>query len=143
MIYISEELIEQIKLDGEDKYPEECCGIIFGKLEDGKKKLAEIIEPVVNSFESSETYHRFMITPEIMMKAELKARKNGKDIVGFYHSHPNQPSVPSEYDTFHALPIYSYIITSVVEGKAKDMKSWELMNDNRKLKFYPEKIIIQ
>lgn len=143
MIHISEELVKQIQLEGEEKYPEECCGIIFGKLENEKEKMAEAIEPVANSFESSETYHRFMIPPEIMMKAELKARKQGIDIVGFYHSHPNQPSIPSEYDRSHGLPVYSYIITSVVEGKAKDVRSWELKADNEKLKFYPEKIIIQ
>lgn len=139
MIYITRQLLQEIKIQGEQKYPQECCGIIFGKLKDNQEKIAEWIEPVENSFESSETYHRFMISPEIMMRAEQKARKDKKDVVGFYHSHPNQPALPSEYDRAHALPVYSYFITSVVKGEAVDIRGYELVRTKEDWQFCPEK----
>ena len=75
---------------------------------------------------SGEQYHRFLITAEDMMQAELDARKLGLEIVGFYHSHPDHPARPSDYDRDHALPFYSYIILRVAEGSPELMTSWQL-----------------
>lgn len=144
MIYITDELQQQIKAEGEKYYPNECCGILLGKLEkmgtDGQnvKRISSIL-PVNNSFSDEEQYHRFLITSEMMMQAELEARKHKQDIVGFYHSHPNNPAFPSEYDRIHALPVYSYIITSVVFEIAIKMNSFELSAEERI--FYPEDIV--
>jgi proteasome lid subunit RPN8/RPN11 len=60
------------------------------------------------------------------MRAELAARKEGRDVLGFYHSHPDHPAEPSDFDREHALPFYSYIIVSVDKGKAGNFRSWEL-----------------
>jgi proteasome lid subunit RPN8/RPN11 len=137
MIMISEKLIDEIKLESERIYPNECCGIIFGKLSsDSNIKCGESLQSILNSFNDDEKYHRFLIQPEDMMRAERFARKNEIDIVGFYHSHPDCEAVPSEYDRSHALPVYSYIIVSVEKGKAVDVRSWEL-TDNV---FYSEKM---
>ena len=128
MIYINKYLLDKIEEEAAKSYPFECCGIIFGSLESGKK-IAHSIKSVVNSFGAGEEYHRFLITAEDMMKGELYARANGLDMIGFYHSHPDHPAIPSEYDRSHALPVYSYLITSVLKGKAKDTFSYELKND--------------
>lgn len=141
MIFISDETVDAIYREGEKCYPDECCGIIFGKLVEGQIKYAERLEPIANSFDENEKYHRFLITPETMMQAELTARKNKLDIVGFYHSHPNQEAVPSQYDKEHALPVYSYMIVSVVQGKAEDIKSWELITDRLDSPFFKEEVI--
>ncbi|MBQ6554981.1 MAG: M67 family metallopeptidase, partial [Firmicutes bacterium] len=92
-------------------------------------KFAHSIKSIVNNFGAGEEYHRFLITAEDMMQGELYARANGLDIVGFYHSHPDHPAVPSEYDRSHALPVYSYLITSVMNGKPQKTYSYELKND--------------
>lgn len=144
MIFISDNLISEIKAEGEKSYPDECCGIIFGRLStDNKSKYAQSIYNISNSFCEEEKHHRFMINSEDMMKAELYARKNNYDIVGFYHSHPDCEAVASEYDRAHALPVYSYIIVSVKKGQAVDVRSWELDVENDNPIFYSEEIILK
>lgn len=139
MINISHRLAAQIKEEAEKAYPHECCGFIFGRLADGEK-YAEQTAASKNSAARNEQYHRFTITADDMLRAELSARKMGKDIVGFYHSHPDHPAVPSEYDRAHALPVYSYIIVSAVKGKAADIRSWELDGQSGYAKFQSEVI---
>lgn len=123
MIYLSKDVIHHILKDGSERYPEECCGIIFGKLNESGEKTAEYAETADNGSDKSEKYHRFEITPEIMLQAELTARKKKLDIIGFYHSHPDCEAFPSEFDRTHALPVYSYIIMSVVNGKTVRTKA--------------------
>lgn len=141
MLVISQELKAQIERESEKAYPNECCGIIFGKTENGQK-LAEKIRNAENSFEAGEQYHRFRITAEEMLAAELYARKSGVDIVGFYHSHPDSKAVPSEYDRSHALPIYSYVIVSAVKGRAADFACYELTENTNYTEFGAEQITI-
>lgn len=126
--------------DGAGRYPEECCGIIFGRIDEGGVKAAEYAESAENGSDKPEKYHRFEITPEIMLNAELTARRKGYDIIGFYHSHPDCEAFPSEFDRAHALPVYSYIIMSVVKGKAVKTKSFVLSAED--MRFSEEKIKI-
>lgn len=128
MLRISEELLSRIRADAESRYPGECCGFIFGSI-DGDIKTAVSVLANRNSSAAAEQYHRFTITAEDMMKAQLKAAKNKLDIIGFYHSHPDSPAVPSEYDRSHALPVYSYIIVSCVKGKTSELTNWQLDPD--------------
>ena len=139
MILISKEIENIIKAEGEKAYPNECCGVIFGIFgEHDGKKIAVSTEPIINSSGDDEKHHRFLITPEDMLKAELTARAKKLDIIGFYHSHPDHPSEPSEYDKENALPFYSYIIVSVINGITRDFTSWDL-SENRE-RFYLERI---
>lgn len=101
MIYFTKEIKQQILQESERCYPNECCGILFGRLGENSDKHVELISPVDNSSGEEEAFHRFLITSEIMRKAELEARKRKMDIVGFYHSHPNKPAIASEYDRAH------------------------------------------
>lgn len=125
MVHISEKILAQIKLEGEKAYPNECCGFVFGRI-NGDKKYAEHILACSNSTVDSEQYHRFVICPEDMLNAERLARFIKLDIIGFYHSHPDCAAVPSEYDRSHALPVYSYVIVSVKNGRAEECTSWAL-----------------
>lgn len=142
MIQISEKLLARICEEGEKSYPDECCGILFGSVGEDRIKAAERIEPVCNSFTEEEKYHRFLITPETMLWAELSARERGEDIVGFYHSHPDCEAVPSEYDRVHAFPVYSYLITSIRKGKAAETASFELFCEKEDSSFLVEEIQI-
>ena len=125
MLKLTRQIEEAIRKAGADAYPNECCGILFGKDEDDEHVVTSL-RPIENARESDERYHRFLITADEMMQAELEARRLGLDIVGFYHSHPDHPARPSDYDREHALPFYSYIILRVAEGRPEQMTSWRL-----------------
>jgi len=129
MIHLSSELEKKIREDGETAYPNECCGVLIGEVDNAGVKTVRSTLTIDNAREDGEQYHRFLITPEDMMKAEQTARSNKLDVIGFYHSHPDHPSAPSGYDKDHALPFYSYVIVSVDKGKAQVLTSWELTDD--------------
>jgi len=129
MLQISSDLEKNIRADGEAAYPNECCGVLIGEVDNEGIKTVKSTLTIDNAREDVEQYHRFLITPEDMMKAEQTARSMKLDVIGFYHSHPDHPSKPSGYDKDHALPFYSYVIVSVDKGKAQIFTSWELTDD--------------
>ena len=140
MICLTDVLAEEIRSEGEKAYPNECCGVLLGLLgETGEKSVVQIL-PISNEFSEGEQYHRFLITPENMLVAEKKARSLKLDVLGFYHSHPDHPARPSDYDREHALPFYSYIIVALEKGEAKEMTSWVLKDDRSA--FVAEDVII-
>ena len=77
-----------------------------------------------------ETRHnRYLIPPEEILQGELEAEERGLDVIGYFHSHPDHPARPSEFDRDHAWPWYSYLIISVIDGKAGDSRAWQLRED--------------
>ena len=138
MLRLSSGLEKNIRTDGENAYPNECCGVLIGEVDNAGVKTVKRTLTIDNARESGEQYHRFLITPEDMLRAEQTARAMKLDVIGFYHSHPDHPSAPSGYDKDHALPFYSYVIVSVDKGKAQVLTSWELSND--RMDFAQEKI---
>ncbi len=139
MLILPEKLVYEIKSHGEKTYPEECCGILIGKFEDDRKVVFKILK-IENSMES-ERKRRYLITPQDYLKAEKYAREMGLEIIGFYHSHPDHPAKPSDYDREHAFPFLSYLIVSVEDGVASDFYSWTLKEDRSE--FEVEKIEIE
>jgi proteasome lid subunit RPN8/RPN11 len=129
MLILPNEQENTIRNDGASAYPNECCGVLIGSIDDAGTKTVKLAQAIINSREDGEQYHRFLITPEDMLSAEMAARSLKLDVVGFYHSHPDHPAAPSGYDKEHALPFYSYVIVSVEKGAAKDLTSWELSAD--------------
>lgn len=127
MIIIPQEHIKTIREHGEKDYPYECCGIMFGRF--GEKKLVSELRPINNEREDEAKHNRFLITPQEIAKAEMYAHRSGLDILGFYHSHPDHPAEPSEYDRLYAWPVYSYIIVSVKKGVSAELTSWVLSDD--------------
>jgi proteasome lid subunit RPN8/RPN11 len=136
-------------------YPNECCGILFGKAEGKSKEVIEVISlpnlrhdakraqellPLDEPGRESER-NRFLIDPTEQLKAEKDARMRGLDVVGYYHSHPDHPARPSEYDRAHAWPWYSYIIVSVVRGEPKALTSWVLSEDRSRFVEEPIEIV--
>lgn len=118
-------LARQIEQEGSTIYPDECCGIMYGR-DTAEGRIVDRLEPVANVFDEAERYHRFSISPKQLMDAEKKAGDEGKLVLGFYHSHPDHPARPSEYDRQHGWPFYSYIIVSIAKGQPVDMTSWLL-----------------
>ena len=138
MITINENLIKQIKKHGEQTYPHECGGMLIGYFAENGKAIVELL-PMENAMAESERHNRVLITPKDVLRAERYARAKKLDVVGYYHSHPDDKAVPSQFDLDHALPVWSYIIVSVLQGEAVDVRSWEMENDRSKFneeKFY-------
>jgi proteasome lid subunit RPN8/RPN11 len=128
MIIVSEDQFVAMRAHGERDYPYECCGLMLGKFNEGRKTVAEIY-PISNAREEEAKRNRFLIRPEELMRGEKYARAQGLDVVGFYHSHPDDVAVPSQYDLEHAWPTYSYIVMSVEQGRTVDLRSWEMEAD--------------
>ncbi|QUV86115.1 Mov34/MPN/PAD-1 family protein [Chloracidobacterium aggregatum] len=139
MLVLTPEQEAAIRAHGEADYPYECCGLLLGTFAaDGRKTTVEVM-PISNAREESAKRNRFLITPQELMRGERYARSRQLDIIGFYHSHPDHPAVPSGYDLDHALPVYSYVIVSVAQGRAGEVQSWELEADRSR--FNPESIV--
>lgn len=129
MIRMLEEQINQIWALAEREYPYECCGLLLGRFdESGCKSLVELF-PISNAREETARRRRFLIPPEELARGERHARQRQLDVIGFYHSHPEDNGVPSQYDLDHAWPAYSYVIVSVHGGKAVNFFSWEMQED--------------
>jgi proteasome lid subunit RPN8/RPN11 len=124
MLVIPGRLIEQMNALVEKAYPEEGAGFLIGEAGEVKDILA-----LSNSREDGARHNRFLFTPEDYLQAELQADALGLSLIGVFHSHPDSPNVPSEYDREWAQPFFSYIITRVDNGKAVNSRSWKLVED--------------
>src|SRR5208282_252077 len=130
----SEELAEAIRGHGVETYPHECCGALLGRdaISDGQEtRPREILGlfPLVNRRGDS-PHNRFSVAPQDVLNADKAAQARALEVIGWYHSHPDHPARPSDYDREHAWPWYSYVIVSVQIGVPQEMSSWRL-NDDR------------
>ena len=148
-IQLLPEHLQTITTHAESTYPEECCGIMLGKINDTGKTVVEVWQTEnAWSAETADDYadaevvtskrRRFAIAPLDMLKAQKTAREYQLNIVGFFHSHPDYSAIPSECDRAYAWQEYSYIIVSVEQGKAGDIRSWRLDDTHQ---FQAEEII--
>ena len=112
-----------IRAHGSDAYPNECCGALIGR---GGTVLETLALPNMTD-EGPRT--RFRVTPNDYRAAERRADELGAELLGFYHSHPDHPARPSQYDLDHAWPFFSYVIVSVRDGVSGDMTAWRLRED--------------
>ena len=132
VIKLSVGLFEEIKRHAEREYPHECCGLLIGRIEGGgRTRVVSETYPVENRFEEGERHHRMSIGPLDYARAERLYAGRGLGVVGNYHSHPDHPAVPSQYDLEHLAPwpTMSYVVVSVREGEAVELRSWELEAD--------------
>ncbi|MGK7911609.1 MAG: M67 family metallopeptidase [Synechococcus sp.] len=133
----------QIRSHGESSFPQECCGLLLGDIElrEGQEhKIVKGLWSVDNTWDSAENpvddgesiNRRFLIEPADFKRGYDEARKQGLGIIGTYHSHPNHPAIPSEFDRQHAFPWgYSCVIVSVKDGSAANLRSWVLDESDR------------
>ena len=139
-VTLTRELQKRIFEQMEGTYPNEGGGFLLGDT-NGVDIVIKDITQVENVFEEDEQFHRYAMTPQDWMRLEDEADEKGLTLVGYYHSHPNAPAIPSEYDRDHALPNFVYIITSVREGKAVDMRVWKLKTD--RTAFDDEELVVE
>lgn len=135
---IGEQLMQRIHAHGVETYPHECCGALLGLDGDSAREVTDLV-PLANRRDDSPR-NRFEVTPDDVKLAEKTAREKRVELLGWYHSHPDAPARPSEYDRDHAWPWYSYIIVSVQKGEPRDTTSWRLQDD--RTAYDPESIEI-
>ena len=111
-----------------ESYPEECAGAIVG-MDTGEMKVVVDVWRAENSYDEIERSRRFLIEPLQIKDFEERAQERDMDLLGFYHSHPDHPAEPSEYDRENAWPYYSYVIASVNGENIEEMRSWVLKDD--------------
>lgn len=127
-LVIPEELMQAIHRHGEGAYPNEGAGMLLGRLAGGRKQVVRILG-LENRWEESARHNRYMIGPQDYLSAELEAERQGLEVLGIFHSHPDHPEQPSEFDGEWALPGFSYLITRVQAGRAQSSRSWRLSED--------------
>lgn len=127
-IEIEAQLLERIYNHGESAYPNEGAGLLLGEVLEDRWRITEIL-PLNNSREEAARHNRYLITADDMMHGEEYAERKGLDVLGVFHSHPDHPDQPSEFDRQWALPWYCYLITSVQAGKAVSSRLWRLAED--------------
>ena len=120
---ISSEVDAGVRRHGQETYPHECCGALVGQ--DG---VVTAIVALPNTTDEGPR-RRFMVRPSDYRLAERRASELGGELLGFYHSHPDHPARPSQYDLDHAWPTFAYIIVAVAAGVAGDMTVWFLLED--------------
>lgn len=132
MITLSKTHLTEIQNHGTEAYPEECCGAMLGR----DKTVHKIVR--IENQSSENKHRRFSITPQDYMALEKLAKKEGLNLLGFYHTHPDHPARPSETDLKFAWPVFSYIILSIQKGVPGEFNSFVL--DEEAQAFLPEKI---
>jgi proteasome lid subunit RPN8/RPN11 len=119
--------VRNIHDHAKEAYPEECAGALVG-IGTGDMKIVIDVWRAENTHEENRG-RRFLIEPLKTKEIEERAQERDMDVLGFYHSHPDHPAEPSEYDREHAWPYYSYVIASVGKEEVEDMRSWVLKED--------------
>jgi proteasome lid subunit RPN8/RPN11 len=144
-LWLGHPLTEKIREHGEATYPHECCGALLGhdaelaKADGASEETRRVVSLLPLSNRNGDSpRNRFSLTAEDVRAAEAAAREQNLEVIGWYHSHPDHPAKPSEFDRLHAWPWYSYLIVSVQRGFACEMTSWRL-NDDRE-GYTPEQI---
>jgi proteasome lid subunit RPN8/RPN11 len=130
---LSDELAARILAHGAGAYPHECCGALLGSDSEDAREVRDLL-PLANQRDDSPR-NRFSISPQDFRAAEKAAQECGLELIGWYHSHPDHPALPSEFDRQHAWPWYSYVIVSVEGGAAKQLSSWRLADDRSRFVF--------
>jgi len=129
MLTIPNEVLKQIQAHGERAYPNEGVGLLLGTISGSDRAATGILE-LTNSWPAEEQFHRYQVDGQAMLKAELEAARRGLDILGFFHSHPDHPAEASATDRDWATwPGYSYVITTIAQGRATVTRSWQLRED--------------
>jgi proteasome lid subunit RPN8/RPN11 len=119
----------------ESGYPNEACGALVGRSEDEEYRVVEFC-PMRNTV-TDRPWDRYTLDPLEQLRVQKDAESRGLEIIGFVHSHPDHPPVPSVFDTEHAWPFYSYVVASVSRGRLVVAKSWRFDEAARQFREQP------
>jgi proteasome lid subunit RPN8/RPN11 len=120
---------QAIRQHGEETYPHESCGVLVGAIGKDSAKIVHAIVPCLNSRTDS-LNNRYEISPSELFHIQRDCRRSGREIIGFYHSHPDHPAQWSDIDLAGAhWTGCSYVITAVEEGRAEQTRSFQLVDE--------------
>jgi proteasome lid subunit RPN8/RPN11 len=126
---ITDAQLKEIYAHAKETYPYECCGFLIGQFE--QEGLVRQVRRATN--QNTERTDRFVINPQEYMQAQFEAEDAGLDIIGFYHSHPDWPAIPSQTDIDNAAWDYFYVIASIHEGMPLNTNVWRLADEGLRL----------
>ena len=133
-------ILSQIHAYGERAYPEEGAGLLLGKIDGGNKRVVSILS-LPNAREEAARHNRYLFSPQEYLLGESEAERLGLELIGVFHSHPDHPNRPSEFDRQWAWPSFSYLITSVQTRRAVESRAWLLAEDRSQ--FEEEQILVR
>lgn len=125
---IKKEVWEEIIRLSEEGYPFEVCGILIGNMDKNSRKITMVHKS--ENINRQRAHDRYEIDPREILRTEKEIKAYGKEIIGFFHSHPDHPPFPSNFDRERAWPLYSYMIVSINKGRFTSAKSWILKDEN-------------
>lgn len=108
----------------EAAYPHEGCGVLVGRARVGAAVVTEVREG--RNLVTDRRHDRYELDPRDIIAAERRARERGEEVLGYYHTHPDHPARPSQFDTDHAWPGYHYVVISVQRGRLVRATAWTL-----------------
>lgn len=129
---LSYDLYDKIARHLQSCYPNEGAGLLLGHAEAGPSDLNRTvcaILPFANRSPEAEQFHRYQITARDMLEGEIEAERRGLEVIGVFHSHPDDTPRASAYDREHALPWFAYLIASVQRGRLAEARVWVLAHD--------------
>ena len=132
MLTIPSPVMDEIRGHGEKLYPEEGAGLILGSI-DSEHREARRVLPMPNHFDNGERGRRYLLDPREILQAEELAEQLGLEVIGVFHSHPDHPPAPSQYDLDWAVPWYVYLITRVEQGAAAESRAWRMLEDHTEM----------
>jgi proteasome lid subunit RPN8/RPN11 len=144
VLKIAREHYDAMRAHGEETYPHECCGVLLGQSAEGTNGVENGVEEVVRAANtrSDAAHNRYNISPVELIRIQRQARERGRDIVGFYHSHPDHPAQWSRTDFAEAHWIgCSYVITSVQSGRAEATNAFLLAGTSEENKQFEDQQI--
>lgn len=155
MLHVTPSQLQIIHTQAIQDYPHECCGLLLGSPAGTGARVAEVW-PTANAWNATVAVElaagiealprsggpgeNFSIAPQDLLQAQKAARDRHLAIIGIYHSHPDHPAQPSEFDRAIAWPAYYYLILSVCQGRPGALGCWRL---NEQQQFQAESLVIQ
>jgi proteasome lid subunit RPN8/RPN11 len=143
VLRLTRAVYESIRAHGEETYPHECCGALLGKSTGEGWQVEDSVR--AGNTRTDSAHNRYQIAPAELVKIERKARQQGLEIAGFYHSHPDHPAQwsPTDFAEAHWIGC-SYVITEVAHGKAAVTNSFRLAGETEENKrFEPDTIVLE
>jgi len=136
MIRIEREAWADMLAHASRTYPDECCGVMLGRQQNGDKVVSRAI-PLENVFAGPKS-GRYEVRPEDLLHAEKLARSEGLSSIGIYHSHPDCEAYFSATDLNNSCPWYSFVVLSIRRGRFDHANSW--LPDVERSRAEPEKL---
>lgn len=140
MIEFRRKAFEAMKRHAAAAYPLEGCGLLVGVGAAGGRVVVIRAEPARN-VERERPHDRYELDPRDYMRVDREAAQAGLEVVGFYHSHPDGPAIPSQTDVERSWPGFRYVIVAVQRGTPVEVRGWVFSPDRRAYQEQPVEVV--